>query len=105
MNLPPHLQNLNGMMFANSNNIQLNPNNLSTQSGLNHNANLYPNDLNKITGKYKISIYKLTFNLLRTKSFSNIPKFFIPIDFICQVPKLIKQQKTKKAKQESYRKT
>ena len=40
MNLPPHLQNLNGMMFPNSNNIQLNPNNLSAQTGINQNANL-----------------------------------------------------------------
>ena len=51
MNLPPHLQNLNGMMFPNSNNIQLNPNNLSAQTGINQNANLYSNELNKIPGK------------------------------------------------------
>ena len=53
MNLPPHLQNLNGMMFPNSNNIQLNQSNLSTQSGINQNANLYTNEINKITGKFK----------------------------------------------------
>ncbi len=54
MNLPPHLQNLSGMMFPNSNNIQLNPNNLSAaQSGNNQKTNIYPSELNKITGNVK----------------------------------------------------
>jgi len=57
MNLPPHLQNISGMMFPNNSNIQLN--NLSAQNGINPSNNVFTNDLIKITGmlnKYKIFI-------------------------------------------------
>ncbi len=50
MNLPPHLQNLGGMIFPNSNNIQLNPNNLSSQSGVTLNQNIFQDEFNKIQG-------------------------------------------------------
>ena len=50
MNLPPHLQNLSGMLFPNSNNIHPNQNNLSNQMGMNQNVNIYSTDLNKISG-------------------------------------------------------
>jgi len=54
MNLPPHLQNLNGVIYNNNtgnNQLNLNSNNLTSSSSMNYNINIISNEIQKPTSK------------------------------------------------------